>query len=137
MARHDIIIDDGGPNEVTLECEPFLWPRTLHEAIELHLTRETGWRYLDTVALAKLEAIYNGARGQVIDGLAGLLVQYVDGTGSVAFAVTDWRGNIGTFVFQPNDGLVIEEIHGSAADDDPDGSAFHTATIRLIPMSLV
>lgn len=136
LSRHDITIDFGGANVVTLECEPFNWPKTLHERLELRITQETGWKDLDGAAKARLEAIFNGARGQVVEGLKGLLVQFVDGTGHTAKIVKDWRGNSGRFVFEPNDGLEIEEIHGSASESAPLSHAYHEGVLKLVPIQL-
>lgn len=136
MARHEITIDLGGPNAVTLECEPFNWPKNLHQRLELRITQETGWKTLDGAAKARLEAIFNGGRGQVVEGLAGLLVQFVDGTGHIAIMLQDWRGNSGSFVFEPNDGLEIEEIHGSASESAPLSHAYHEGVLKLVPMAL-
>lgn len=132
LRRNEITIGVGGANEVTIEVLPFEWPRNNWEILELNADRETGWATVTSAVVTKLKNLYNGARGQLLDGLSGLIVQYVEGTGGVAFTVTDWRGNTGSFVFVPNEGLEVREMHGSATEVDPLGSAFHEATLRLV-----
>lgn len=134
LGRNEITIAKGTANEVTLEVRPFNWPRSVFEVLEVQGNDKTGWAKADSAAIAKLRAQYNGAHGQIIRGLKGLIVQYAEGTGSAQFQVEDWRGNLKNFVFAPDDGLVIEEIHGSASENAPLGSAFHTLTIRLVLM---
>jgi hypothetical protein len=135
MARHEITLDDGGANEVTLEVLPFEWPRSVFELLQVQASEVTGWRYATGAVVVKLKALYGGAHGQVLRGLGGPIVQYAETTGGAAFTVTDWRGNTGTFAFVPVDGLTIEEIHGSADEGDPTGSAFHRLTLRLVKLS--
>jgi hypothetical protein len=119
---------------ITLEVEPFEWPRNLWEVLELHATRTTGWQYLTATVVAALNVMFNGAHGDAVEGLSGQLVQYLTTTGSAAFTVTDWRGNTGSFVWKPNDGFVPVEIQG-AAEANPLGGGFWTATLRLIQVA--
>lgn len=121
---------------VVVEAEPSEWPRNPWEVLELHLTEQTGWRWLDGTAHDALLLLYNGAHGQLLEGLAGFIVQYMEGTGSDPFTVTDWRGNSGTFAFVPDTGYEVNEVHG-AAEDDPAGAGYRVATIRLVQVSVV
>lgn len=116
---------------VTLEAEPFEWPRSAWEVLEIRVSQQTGWRYLGPAAIASLNAQYNGAHGSVEEGLKGLIVQYVEGTGGPAVTVTDWRGNTAAYAWVPDTGLELREIPGSA--DDPAGP-YYEATIRLARM---
>lgn len=116
---------------VTLEAEPFEWLRSNWEILEIRASRETGWRYITPAALASLNAQYNGAHGSVEEGLKGLIVQYVEGTGGPAVTVTDWRGNTGPHAWLPDNGLELREIPGTA--EDPAGP-YYEATIRLARM---
>lgn len=134
LRRHEVTLGVGLGDEVTVECLPFNWPRNNWEILELQITRETGWYPAVSAVITKLRNLYGGARGQMVSGLSGIIVQYVEGTGHTAFTVTDWRGNSGSFVFVPDDGLVIREIHGSASDADPLGSAYHEIDMRLVKL---
>lgn len=118
-------------NGITLEAEPFEWARSAWEIMTIRITRTTGWARLTKANLDSLVALYNGAHGSVEDGLKGKVVQYLEGTGSVAFTVSDWRGNSGSFVFVPDTGLEVEEVHG-AAEDAPLTGGYYVATIRLV-----
>lgn len=135
LARNEVTLGVGGANEVTLEVLPFNWPGNVFEFLQLQINDETGWRFATTAVVTKLRNLYNGAHGQVLRGLAGPIVQFAEGTGGAAFTVTDWRGNTGQFVFVPTDGLEVEEIHGSASDTDPLGSAYHRITLRLVKVA--
>jgi hypothetical protein len=135
-ARYEIELDSlseilGAPR--VLECEPFEWPESTWQILELRITDRTGWKTLTTAAVTDLRALYNGAHGQVDEGPSGLLVQYVQGTGGPAFTVTDWRGNTGQFCLAPDDGLQIEEL--AAADvGGPGEVGYHTGVLRLVPI---
>ena len=59
-------------------------------------------------------------------------MQYIGGTGGGTVSVSDWRGNSGSYVFRPNDGLVVEEVQGAAESTTPLAGGFWTATIRLL-----
>ncbi len=113
---------------VVLEAEPFEWPPSAWAVLEIRVSRTAGWRYLGPSAAAALRAQFNGAHGAAEAGLAGLVVQYAEGTGGPAVAVTDWRGNSGTFAWIPDNGLELREIPGTA--EDPAGP-YYEATIRL------
>lgn len=130
LLRHEITIDFGGSNELTVEFRPFSWPLSDWEILRLVGDQETGWRDLVDSAMIKLEALFNGAHGTVEQGLKGLVVQYVEGTGRAPFVIVDWRKNAGVFVFAPNDGLQREEIHGAAGD----GIGRFTATLAFVRM---
>jgi hypothetical protein len=130
LTRDQITLDVGGGDEVTLECEPFNWPRNTWEVLEIKATRTVGWYALSGAAITALLALFNGAHGGVESGLTGLIVQCAPGTGHASFTVTDWRGNTGSFVFQPNDGLELDEIPGSAPTGSGDG--YFTGTLKLI-----
>ncbi|MDR7496849.1 MAG: hypothetical protein QN174_07820 [Armatimonadota bacterium] len=127
LQRGEITIDT-----VTIEAEPFEWPRSAWEMLELRVTERTGWARLSASVVASLRALYNGAHGSVEAGLRGLIVQYAAGTGSAPFAVTDWRGNTGQFVFAPDNGLELQEIHGSGDEAAPLSGGYWTGTIRLV-----
>lgn len=129
LTRHQVTVGVGGANEVTIEVEPFEWPRHNWEILDLQASRETS---LITADLTKLRNLYNNAHGQILRGLAGLIVQFVEGTGGAAFTVTDWRGNTGSFVFMPDEGLDIQEVAGSADEALPLGSAYHEVRLRLV-----
>lgn len=131
LTRHQITIDAGGPNEVTIEVEPFEWPRNPWEVLEFRASRDT---HLSSDAVTKLQASYNGAHGQVLQGLDGLIVQYVENTGGPAITVMDWRGNSGLFAWLPDTGLEVEEIPGTASEAAPTGPALYTVTGRLVPV---
>jgi hypothetical protein len=119
--------------EVVLEAEPFEWPRGPWEVLELHMTEKTGWSSLTAENVAQLNSMYNGAHGAVIRTLAGLTVQYVEGTGpSELIEVEDWRGNRGLAAFVPDEGLTLSEIPGSGDVSDPLTGGFWTGTIRLV-----
>lgn len=133
LRRHEVTLDTGGPLEVTFEALPFEWPRSRWETLELVTTRETGWRDMVDFVVSRLLLLFNGAHGRVERGLDGLQVQYVQGTGHAPFFVTDWRGNSSEFVMEPENGLEIREIHGSASEDDPLGDAHREVRVRLIP----
>lgn len=135
LERGQVTIDVGGAHESTLECEPFEWPRSPWELLELRLSRDTGWASLPKSVVDSLNALYDGAHGNVERGLAGLIVQYLAGTGPLPFLVEDWRGNSGYGVFVPDDGLEFIEVHGAAAEDDLLGGGYWTATIRIIIVS--
>ena len=126
LTRGQIQIDS-----TVLEAEPFEWPRSAWEILEVKLTLRTGWRWLTKSALDTLNGLYNGAQGSAVPGLTGLLVQFLAGTGSAPFTVTDWRGNTGSFVFSPGDGLKADEVQG-AAEDDPSSGGHWTGTLRLV-----
>jgi len=129
LGRGQITLGVGGANEVTLECEPFEWPRSAFEVLELRITERTGWYALTDAVRQKLVALYAGAQGSVEAGLKGLIVQYIAGTGGAVFTVTDWRGNTSTsVVFSPGDGLELQEIQGAAES----GGGHWTGIIRLV-----
>ncbi len=128
LTRNQVDIAVGDANEVVLEAKPFNWPRSNWELLEVVGDQETGWKYLTDANVTKLRALYNGAHGTVDRGLKGLIVQYVEGTGRASFTITDWRGNTGLYVFVPDTGLELQEIHG-AADD---GIGRFTATMRFV-----
>lgn len=113
---------------VVIEAEPFEWFRSDWEVLELRVSRRTGWRYLDAAAAAALRAQYNGAHGTAEPGMKGIIVQYAEGTGGPAVAVSDWRGNAASCAYIPDSGLDIVEIEGTA--EDPAGP-FHEGIIRL------
>lgn len=113
---------------VVLEPEPFRWPRSFFEVLELRFTRETGWKSLNAANAAALEAQFNGAHGTAAAGLAGIVVQYVEGTGGPAVAVADWLARSGGFAYLPDTGLDIAEIPGTA--EDPAGP-YYEGTVRL------
>ena len=135
LGRHEITIGVGGANEVTLEVLPFNWPTSVFEILQVQADDRTGWKAATSAVVTKLRTLYNGSHGQVLRGLAGPIVQFAEGTGGAGFTVTDWRGNTGTFVFVPDEGLEVEEVHGSADEAAPLGSAFHRLTIRLVKIS--
>lgn len=127
LMRNQVTVDG-----ITFNAEPFEWPRSLWEVLEIKLTTRTGWHDLTAGNLASLNALYNGAQGSAEMGLEKWLVQYIGGTGPTSsFTVTDWRGNTGSFVFRPNDGFAVEEVQG-AAEAAPLTGGFWTATIRLL-----
>jgi hypothetical protein len=132
LTRGQVTIDSGGANEVTLEAEPFEWPRSAWEVLGLRITDRTGWATLTAAAVAKLRNLYNGAHGSVTAGLRGLVVQYAQGTGGAAFVVVDWRGNSGSFVFSPDDGLEIEELAGTGDEAAPLTGGYWVGTLRLV-----
>lgn len=117
LARHSIQV-----GSITVTCEPFNWPRNAWEFLEFRFTEASG--PLDGASVSTLERYYGGAHGSVHRGLAGLLVQYVGGTGGPPVKVTDWRGNTGEFAFAPNDGLIVREI--------ADMPGYFTGTIRMV-----
>lgn len=119
LGRHEITI-----GTVTIEVLPFEWPDTPWKMLELELSEATGWRDMTGATFDALKTYYNEAEGTVVDGVAGILVQFVTGYASQEVTITDWRGNTGTFVFKPNDGLDIKEIHGSAYGLDDDDAYF-------------
>lgn len=132
LTRGQIEIDGGGANVVVIEAEPFSWPRSAWEVLELQVTERTGWVTLTAGAVAILQALYNGAQGSVTAGLRGLIVQYVQGTGGAPFAVEDWRGNTGQAVFMPGTGLEITEVAGMGDEADPLQGGYWTGTLRLV-----
>lgn len=127
LLRNQVTVDG-----VTFNAEPFEWPRSNWEVLEIKLTTRTGWHDLTAANLAALNALYNGAEGSAEKGLEGWLVQYIGGTGGGTVSVSDWRGNSGSYVFRPNDGLVVEEVQGAAESMTPLSGGFWTATIRLL-----
>ena len=114
---------------VILQPRPFRWPRNRWEVLELVIDDEMGWATLDSAAYNILSSYYSGAYGSSAAGLKKLLVQFVEGNVSSVVTVTDWRGNTGSFVFSPGDGLELEEIPGSSGAV---GGPFYTGRIRLI-----
>jgi hypothetical protein len=141
LQRNQVFIAYGDPNEVILEAMPFEWPLNLWEILELHFTEETGWGSLHDYSpvqpasgnVTRLRALYNGSHGTVEKGLKGNVVQVVQGTGHSPFTVKDWRGNTGTYVFQPDTGLDVLEIHGAAASMF--GQGFYQGTLRLVKIT--
>lgn len=127
LTRGQITIDT-----VTLEAEPFEWPLSLWEMLEIRITERTGWATLTRTVVDTLLTLYNDAHGQVVSGLKGLIVQYIVGTGSGPFVVEDWRGNTGSFVFAPDNGLKVQEVHGSGDEASPLTGGYWTGTIRLV-----
>ncbi|MGI0130981.1 MAG: hypothetical protein ACREEC_12670 [Thermoplasmata archaeon] len=124
---------------VLLEAESFEWNRSFWDPLIIRLSEQSGWKTLTDTAKVALISSYNGAHGSVLDGPTGLLVQYVGGTGSPAFQCYDWRGNVGDYVWSPDDGLVLEEI---ATDEGGGGGGpygaiqgYSKATLKLIQVS--
>jgi hypothetical protein len=127
LQRHQWSIDDGGADNVVVEFLPAEWPRSPWEVLQLVADRETGWRDIDETVAGKLRRLFNGAHGTAERGLRGLIVQYVEGTGRGPFYVADWTGRVGLFVFLPDTGLELAEVHGAGG--------YYTAVLRLVPVS--
>lgn len=135
LARDEIRITapggTGAPS-VVLAGEPFPWP-TPWQVLELIVSERVGWRYLTTEVFAVLEGLYNEAHGRVEPGPFGLLVQFIEGTGSEPFTIEDWRGNVGLFVFAPDDGLQV--IEAVAVDVGGSGEVgYYTGRLRFVPV---